>query len=210
MLAPTSRHLSAVLRGTHAGLRDECSFHATITSHARSPTPIAPQSITPLMRPSRTSQLRTSRSPWCQTVGPFQGGATSARSHSAVRGGVAVEPRQPIADVHVSLGQRDAATRRRARRIHLLQRGDERRQVARGLDRLDFLDRPRLALNPGASENQGYSTFGASLRHRDWDLEGDELREPREPIELLPARLRGSPAADSCPEFASPSTSRWV
>jgi hypothetical protein len=62
----------------------ECSFQATIVSQAGSPTPIEPQSITPLMRPSRTSQLRTSRSPWCQTGGPSHGGAAIARSHSSV------------------------------------------------------------------------------------------------------------------------------
>ena len=86
----------------------ECSFQATITSQAGSPTPIDPQSITPLMRPSAQPVANIE-----VAVVPDRRALPRRRRERTLplcrHGGVAVEPRQPVTDILVSLGQRDAA-----------------------------------------------------------------------------------------------------
>jgi hypothetical protein len=69
---------------------------------------------------------------------------------------VAVEPRQPVTDLPVAIGQRNAASRRGARRIHLLEHSDKRRKITCRLDRVDLLDRHGFAFDPCVDiQNQG-------------------------------------------------------
>jgi hypothetical protein len=62
----------------------------------------------------------------------------------------------------------------RARCTHLLQDPDERGEVARGLDRVDVLDRHRFTFNPlvDSPQNQGVLATRATLRDRNRDVDG--------------------------------------
>src|SRR5215471_6479399 len=64
-------------------------------------------------------------------------------------GWIGVEPGQPITEFLVAFGQGGASPWRRPGRVDLLHRPDQRREVARGLDRVDLIDRNRLAFDPG-------------------------------------------------------------
>src|SRR4029453_18388430 len=62
---------------------------------------------------------------------------------------VAAEPRQPVAEIIVAVGQWDAAAARRTDRIDLLQCSDQSREVARRENSVYLLDRHGLTLDPG-------------------------------------------------------------
>ena len=87
-LAPKSRHRSIALRGTRPRLSPERSIHANIVSHAGSPTPRPPKSMTALSWPRSTNRFPAPRSPWIQTSGPCDAGASRAAFHAAVTSSV--------------------------------------------------------------------------------------------------------------------------
>src|SRR4029077_6554339 len=193
---------SASRNASRAGA--EWSFQATITSQAGAPPPIEPQSITPMIRPFRTSQLRQSRSPWCQTGGPSPGGAPSAPCQASpplpsppnppppgpLRPARAVESPPPVPHLLVAHRERDAAPRRRAGRIHSLQGQDERREVPGGLNGVDLVDRDDLALDPGMDlPEPGIVRARPSLCQRHRNLDRQPRRQLRQPLELDAARL---------------------
>ena len=111
-------------------------------------------------------------------------------------GRVAVEARKPVPGLLVALGQRNPASRRRTRGIHLLQRPDERREVARRLDRVDLPDRHRDALDPGVDlPEPGVAATRVTQRDRHGKLDREQRRQSRKPVELLAIRLRRPLAA---------------
>jgi len=86
--------------------------------------------------------------------------------------GIAVETRQPVPNFSVALDERNASAGRRTQWIDLLQRCDERGQVARSLDCVDLIDRHRLALHPGMDiPKPRVLSVRAALRDRNGDLE---------------------------------------
>jgi hypothetical protein len=103
-----------------------------------------------------------------------------------------LEPGQPVLELLVALSQRNAAPGRRAGRAHLLHGRDECRKVAGGLGRIDLLDRHCSALDPGVDlPEPRIAVAGSALRDRDGDVDREQWRQPRQPVEFLAAGLDG-------------------
>src|SRR5262249_5674849 len=104
---------------------------------------------------------------------------------------IAVEALEPEAELAVALGERDAAPGWCVGWAQLLERADERGEVARRLDCVDLLDRRGLALDPGVDlPEPGVVEGRVALRDRDRDLDREERSERGQPVEQLPAGLR--------------------
>ena len=190
--APTSRRRSAAPRGTRRGLarmelpRDHHVAGGVADAHGfpvdhRADTPVPHEPV-----------------PSVEVAVVPDGRALPRRRRERAfppvhHRGIAVEPSEPEPDLLVALGQRDAPAPRRARGIHPLQGGDEPSEIPRGDDRVDVSDQGRRALHPREDVPEPRVVVGRTpLGDRNGDLQRDQRRQLRQPVELLAAGPRRS------------------
>ena len=160
-------------------------------SHAGSPTPRQPQSMTAVILPSLARRLRASRSPWIQTGDRPHSGARRAASQAAVAAVASiVEPRAAI-DARVLSSRVASGTPRNAlsarprpgSRVNALQGAHELGEVDGGRARVgDALPRCGLAFEPPVDRPRpgiavGRNALGRGSRNRERQR-GGELRQP--------------------------------
>ena len=109
---------------------------------------------------------------------------------------VAAKPGQPVAEFLVTVGKRKASPWWRARGPDILQRPDNRSQVARCLHGVDGLYRQGLTVDPGQNVSVvGLIIAWLPLCDRNRHLNRKRGSEHGQPVELFTARLGGSIAA---------------
>ncbi len=79
-----------------------------------------------------------------------------------------------------------------------------RRSAGLMISDVDLLDRHRLTLDPGVDlPEPGIAVARAALRDRSRDRDGEERREPGQPLELLPRPAASRPRASTSPTMST-------